>query len=178
MWWYCANIAGGYYGTNTGTHSWAQLERAAISCQNPWSLRTSFCGSVSQEKPSGICFTRSDRDFYETFMNILNHLPYTWCQQTQQIFVKVLAQLFTHISQLYNHSAFVSGPDRIPVGTPTTTPIPSPTRVATPSPPPANLSPESATLQHHPWGGRELPLEEEEEPHSERQEQQAESVYV
>lgn len=112
------------------------------------------------------------------FMNILNHSPYTWCQQTQQIFVKVLAQLFTHISQLYNYSAFVSGPDRIPVGTPTTTPIPSPTRVATPSPPPANQSPVSATLQHHPWGGRELPLEEEEEPHGERQDQQPESVYV
>lgn len=65
MWWYCANIAGGYYGTNTSTHSWAQLERAAISCQNSWSLRTSFYSSVSQEKTSGICFTRSDNDVYE-----------------------------------------------------------------------------------------------------------------
>ncbi|KTG43577.1 hypothetical protein cypCar_00012678 [Cyprinus carpio] len=69
------------------------------------------------------------------------------------------------------------GPDSIPVGTPTTTPIPSPTRVATPSPPPANQSPDSASLQNHPWGQTELPLEEE-QPHSERQEQPSAPVYV
>ncbi|XP_051723257.1 protein TALPID3 isoform X2 [Ctenopharyngodon idella] len=83
------------------------------------------------------------------------------------------------LSPKKNHQESASpGPDRIPVGTPTTTPIPSPTRVATPSPPPANQSPVSATLQHHPWGGRELPLEEEEEPHGERQDQQPESVVM
>uniref|UniRef100_A0A8C2CUA6 Si:ch211-185a18.2 n=1 Tax=Cyprinus carpio TaxID=7962 RepID=A0A8C2CUA6_CYPCA len=69
------------------------------------------------------------------------------------------------------------GPDSIPVGTPTTTPIPSPTRVATPSPPPANQSPDSASLQNHPWGQTELPLEEE-QPHSERQEQPSAPVVM
>ncbi|XP_042599200.1 protein TALPID3 isoform X3 [Cyprinus carpio] len=68
-------------------------------------------------------------------------------------------------------------PDSIPVGTPTTTPIPSPTRVATPSPPPANQSPDSASLQNHPWGQTELPLEEE-QPHSERQEQPSAPVVM
>ncbi|XP_051578080.1 protein TALPID3-like isoform X2 [Myxocyprinus asiaticus] len=63
------------------------------------------------------------------------------------------------------------GPDKIPVDTPATTPIPSPTRVATPSHPPANQSPDSASLQNHPWAGTELPLKEE-DPHSEREEQQ------
>ncbi|XP_059374561.1 protein TALPID3-like [Carassius carassius] len=47
--------------------------------------------------------------------------------------------------------------------------------VATPSPPPANQSPDSASLQNRPWGGPELPLEEE-EPHSERQKQPSASV--
>ncbi|XP_052386086.1 protein TALPID3-like isoform X2 [Carassius gibelio] len=47
--------------------------------------------------------------------------------------------------------------------------------MATPSPPPANQSPDSASLQNHPWGGPELPLEEE-EPHSERQKQPSASV--
>ncbi|XP_043118591.1 protein TALPID3 [Puntigrus tetrazona] len=60
-----------------------------------------------------------------------------------------------------HHESTSSGPDRIPVGTPTTTPIPSPTRVATPSPPPANQSPDPGNLQNHPWEGTELPLEEE-----------------
>uniref|UniRef100_A0A671MFJ3 Protein TALPID3 n=1 Tax=Sinocyclocheilus anshuiensis TaxID=1608454 RepID=A0A671MFJ3_9TELE len=84
--------------------------------------------------------------------------------------------LSTALSPKENHEGSASpGPDRIPVGTPTTTPIPSPTRVATPSPPPANQSPDSASLQNHPWGGTELPLEEE-EPHSERQEQPVMSV--
>uniref|UniRef100_A0A8C2DXP1 Si:ch211-185a18.2 n=1 Tax=Cyprinus carpio TaxID=7962 RepID=A0A8C2DXP1_CYPCA len=76
-----------------------------------------------------------------------------------------------------NQGSASSGPDRFPVGTPATTPIPSPTRVATPSPPPANQSPNSASLQNHPWGGTELPLEEE-EPHSERQEQPSASVVM
>ncbi|KTF92306.1 hypothetical protein cypCar_00025274, partial [Cyprinus carpio] len=76
-----------------------------------------------------------------------------------------------------NQGSASSGPERFPVGTPATTPIPSPTRVATPSPPPANQSPNSASLQNHPWGGTELPLEEE-EPHSERQEQPSASVSV
>ncbi|XP_016342758.1 protein TALPID3-like [Sinocyclocheilus anshuiensis] len=71
------------------------------------------------------------------------------------------------LSPKENHQGSASsGPNRIPVGTPATTPIPSPTRVATPSPPPANQSPDSGT---------ELPLEEE-EPHSERQEQPSASV--
>ncbi|XP_016133657.1 protein TALPID3 [Sinocyclocheilus grahami] len=66
------------------------------------------------------------------------------------------------LSPKENHQGSASsGPNRIPVGTPATTPIPSPTWVATPSPPPANQSPDS---------GAELPLEVE-EPHSERQEQ-------
>ncbi|XP_026101441.1 protein TALPID3-like [Carassius auratus] len=52
---------------------------------------------------------------------------------------------------------------------------PTHTTVATPSPPPANQSPDSASLQNHPWGGPELPLEEE-EPHSERQKQPSASV--
>ncbi|XP_067312012.1 protein TALPID3 isoform X2 [Pseudorasbora parva] len=82
--------------------------------------------------------------------------------------------LSTALSPKKNHQESASaGPDRIPVGTPTTTPISSPSRVATPSPPPANQSPGSPTLQHHP----DLPLEEE-EPHSERQEQPPESVMM
>ncbi|KAK7152680.1 hypothetical protein R3I93_010790 [Phoxinus phoxinus] len=86
--------------------------------------------------------------------------------------------LSTALSPKINHQESASPvPDRIHVGTPNTTPIPSPTRVDTPSPPPANQSPESATLQHHPWGGTELPLEEE-QLHSERQEQQPESVVM
>ncbi|KAG1973204.1 protein TALPID3 [Pimephales promelas] len=86
--------------------------------------------------------------------------------------------LSTALSPKKKHQESASPvPDRIPVGTPNTTPIPSPIRVDTPSPPPANQSPESATLQHHPWGGTELPLEEE-ELHSEKQEQQPESVVM
>ncbi|XP_052001691.1 protein TALPID3 [Xyrauchen texanus] len=64
------------------------------------------------------------------------------------------------------------GPVKIPVDTPATTPIPSPTRVVTPSRPPANQSPDSTSLQNHPWAGTELPLKEE-GPHSEREEQQS-----
>uniref|UniRef100_A0A672SCS9 Uncharacterized protein n=1 Tax=Sinocyclocheilus grahami TaxID=75366 RepID=A0A672SCS9_SINGR len=86
--------------------------------------------------------------------------------------------LSTALSPKENHEGSASpGPGRIPVGTPTTTPIPSPTRVATPSPPPANQSPDSASLQNHPWGGTELPLEEE-EPHSERHEQPSAPVVM
>ncbi|XP_026142255.1 protein TALPID3 isoform X1 [Carassius auratus] len=87
-------------------------------------------------------------------------------------------QLSTTLSPKESHKKSASpGPDRIPVGTPTTTPIPSPTRVATPSPPPANQSPDSASLQNHPWGRTELPLEEE-QPHSERQEQPSAPVVM
>ncbi|XP_016395161.1 protein TALPID3 [Sinocyclocheilus rhinocerous] len=86
--------------------------------------------------------------------------------------------LSTGLSPKENHEGSASpGRDRIPVGTPTTTPIPSPTRVATPSPPPANQSPDSASLQNQPWEGTELPLEEE-EPHSERQEQPSAPVVM
>ncbi|XP_077095076.1 protein TALPID3 isoform X3 [Siphateles boraxobius] len=75
--------------------------------------------------------------------------------------------LSTALSPKKTHQESASPvPDRIHVGTPNTTPIPSPTRVDTPSPPPANQSPESATLQHHPLGGTELPLEEEQQPES------------
>ncbi|XP_073683653.1 protein TALPID3 [Garra rufa] len=86
--------------------------------------------------------------------------------------------LSTALSPKENQQGSVSpGPNRIPVGTPTTTPISSPTRVATPSPPPANQSPDLASLQSHPLGGTELHLEEV-EPNSERQEEQPTSAVM
>lgn len=83
----------------------------------------------------------------------------------------------TRISQALNISVFVSGPARIPVDTPTTTPIPSPVRMATLSPPPASQSPESASLECHPEEDTELPLQEE-EPQSEREDEQPPQVCV
>ncbi|TRY98455.1 hypothetical protein DNTS_017511 [Danionella cerebrum] len=74
--------------------------------------------------------------------------------------------LSEHNSTAQSHKASLEcaspGPDRIPLGTPTTTPIPSPSRVPTPSPPPANQTPESERLQTDACEGTELPLEDTE----------------